>query len=101
MAGPWSTFIQSTPSAIYADYMQLSLALSPTDDTPLETLHWLLKAMLLGFKSLNGLGPSHLSDMFQKYTPSRALVQTTVKSRICEAALSCYAAKLEPAPTGH
>ena len=47
----------------------------------LKYLHWLpvsyridFKALLLVFKSLNGIGPKYLSDMFQQYIPFRSLI---------------------------
>lgn len=50
----------------------------------------------------NGLRPMFLADMFQRYTPSRVLrspdhlilLQTSVRSKSGEAAVSCYAIKL-------
>ena len=49
--------------------------------TPLlHSLHWLpvhyriqYKALLLVYKSLQGLAPQYLSDLFQSYTPARSL----------------------------
>ena len=75
----------------------------------LRSLHWLpvsyridFKALLLVFKSLNGMGPSYLLDMFQRYAPTRSLrsmennllVIPKVKTKCGEAAFSSYAAKL-------
>ena len=60
------------------------------------------KALLLVFKSLNGIGPKYLSDMFQQYVPLRSLrsqhkfllVKPTVQTKQGEAALSHYAVHL-------
>ena len=60
------------------------------------------KALLLVFKSLNGLGPLYLTDMFKMYCPSRSLrsadkyelVQPSVRTKQGEAAFSCYAVRL-------
>ena len=75
----------------------------------LKYLHWLpvsyridFKALLLVFKSLNGIGPKYLSDMFQQYVPLRSLrsqhkfllVKPTVQTKQGEAALSHYAVHL-------
>ena len=75
----------------------------------LRSLHWLpvsyridFKALLLVFKSLNGMGPTYLLDMFQLYAPNRSLrsteknllVMPRVKTKCGEAAFSFYAAKL-------
>ena len=75
----------------------------------LRSLHWLpvsyridFKAMLLVFKSLNGMGPTYLLDMFQLYAPTRSLRSTEknllvipkVKTKCGEAAFSLYAAEL-------
>ncbi|KAL2104382.1 hypothetical protein ACEWY4_001250 [Coilia grayii] len=75
----------------------------------LRSLHWLpvsyridFKALLLVFKSLNGMGPSYLLDMFQLYAPTRSLrshqknmlVEPAVRTKCGEAAFSCCAVKL-------
>ncbi|KAL2089214.1 hypothetical protein ACEWY4_016113 [Coilia grayii] len=75
----------------------------------LRSLHWLpvsyridFKALLLVFKSLNGMGPSYLLDMFQLYASTRSLrspqknllVEPAVRTKCGEAAFSCYAVKL-------
>src|SRR4029434_8448239 len=60
------------------------------------------KLLLLVFKSLNGIGPKYLSDMFQQYVPLRSLrsqhkfllVKPTVQTKKGEAALSHYAVHL-------
>ncbi|KAL2086092.1 hypothetical protein ACEWY4_017151 [Coilia grayii] len=60
------------------------------------------KALLLVFKSLNGMGPNYLFNMFQLYAPTRSLrshqknllVEPAVRTRCGEAAFSCYAVKL-------
>lgn len=78
--------------------------------TPIfKSLHWLplshridFKALLLVYKSLNGIGPNYLSDMFQQYTPARTLrsqrrnllVTPTVETKHGETAFSYYAAQL-------
>ena len=75
----------------------------------LKSLHWLpvsymidLKALLLVFKSLTGIGPRYLTYMFQRYVPPRSLrsqqkfilEKPTVSTKHGEAALSYYAAHL-------
>ncbi|KAL2088560.1 hypothetical protein ACEWY4_015459 [Coilia grayii] len=75
----------------------------------LMSLHWLpvsyridFKALLLVFKSLNGMGPNYLFDMFQLYALTRSLrslqkillVEPVVRTKCGEAAFSCYAVKL-------
>ncbi|KAL2093106.1 hypothetical protein ACEWY4_010418 [Coilia grayii] len=75
----------------------------------LRSLHWLpvsyridFKELLLVFKSLNGMGPNYLLDMFQLYAPTRSLrsrkkkllVEPAVRTKCGEAAFSCYAVKL-------
>src|SRR4029434_1955047 len=75
----------------------------------LKYLHWPpvsyridFKALLLVFKSLNGIGPQYLSDMFQQYVSLRSLrsqqkyllVKPTFRTKQGEAALSHYAVHL-------
>ena len=75
----------------------------------LKSLHWLpvsyridFKALLLVFKSLNGIGPRYLTDMFQRYIPPRSLKsqqkfivdKPMVSTKHGWAALGYYAAHL-------
>lgn len=72
----------------------------------LRSLHWLpinqrinFKALLLVYKSLNGLGPSYVSDLLLPYKPPRTLRSSDaglltiprVKTKSGEAAFSHYA----------
>ena len=72
----------------------------------LKSLHWLpvsyridFKALLLVFKSLNGIGPRYLTDAFQRYIPPKSqqkfiVDKPMVSTKHGKAALSYYAAHL-------
>ena len=75
----------------------------------LKSLHWLpisyridFKALLLVFKSLKGVGPNYLHDMFKQYSQIRSLrsqhkqllLKPTVRTKQGEAAFSHYGVHL-------